>query len=266
MVGRGIMSAMTFLLFLITVITLLHLPGMTWAQQNSQQTTSTAPSTNDDPPFTATAAANSSRSIIIKITIPKDSQYAASAKFDIRFWVRNCHALSCPCNGYICHFAGGSDYTTVGHGVRSIKIDHLRKYTSYSLTVQHRFKPSKRFELDVTTLPDNPSQLRDLRAAVQQVHSEPAIVVSWKEPAEPNDADLSYSLDIVYSSTRYLVQNVQSPFLLNFAPPGKSLSLFLRATNSHGNSPYSVFNISVPRELPLPGTTLPATTATAAAA
>ena len=71
--------------------------------------------------------------------------------------------------------------------------------------------------------------------------------------ANPPGAALNYSLDIVYSSTRYLVENVQSPFLLNFAPLGKSLSLFLRARNSHGNGPYSVFNISVPKELLLPG-------------
>ena len=32
----------------------------------------------------------------------------------------------------------------------------------------------------------DPSQPQDLRAAVQQVLSEPVIVVSWKEPAERN--------------------------------------------------------------------------------
>eukprot|EP00117_Sycon_ciliatum_P003606 scpid91281/ scgid8333/ len=141
-----------------------------WVYTTSVLTLPLAPAESDGDKFTATAIAHSSTSIIVTITISSSSSFATSGIFDIVFKANNCHAPSgCPCNGYTCLLDGKSDITTSGSGMSSVKIDNLRKYTSYSVNIQStlRSERSKPVELDVTTLPGNPSQPQDLRAAVQ---------------------------------------------------------------------------------------------------
>ena len=69
--------------------------------------------------------------------------------------VRVCVSM-CLCAHSCIHMRAYFQYCLVlGSGMSSVKIDNLRKYTSYSVNIQStlRSERSKPVELDVTTLP-----------------------------------------------------------------------------------------------------------------